>query len=171
MSSTLAYATFNLSGRPTGTYNLKLVKPGLDSVVAADVFTVVTGRGGTTAGGGNSGNGFYCTVKNTGVEDLLGFEVQHPASVPPQRIFPMTVIFGNSGDADIPVPTRMLISEDGYPVSFSTTKLSENKRELFLEFKETDGPPDLLRPGAVGYITVFTKSGGGGTVMNFSLIE
>jgi hypothetical protein len=36
--------------------------------------------------------------------------------------------------------------------------LTNNKQDLHLEFKESKGPPNVLRPGATGSITFYTKA-------------
>lgn len=168
VSSTSVFATFNLAGQPAGLYHVKLVKPGTDSVMALNSFTINQGTGGV-AGGGGSG-GFYCRVTNAGVSQLLGVDVQHPTSTVFNRTFPMTIIFGNSGNVDIPMPTRMLVSSSGHPVALSTAALSEQNADLYLEFREANAPPDVLRPGAVGYITIFTTSNINSN-LRFKLIE
>jgi hypothetical protein len=168
----LVYATFNLAGKQKGTYHVKLVKQGIDSISALNAFTIVAGSGGVAGGGAGSGSGsgFYCSVVNTGAENLLGIDVLHPSSTLVNRTFPMTIVFGNSGDVDIPVPTRRLVSTARYPVAFSSARLVDKKDELYMEFKEVNGPPNLLRPGATGYVTIFTTSNGW-AVMTFKLVE
>jgi hypothetical protein len=44
------------------------------------------------------------------------------------------------------------------PLSFTPEDFTANKKELFLEFEESGGPPGILRPGAQGIITVYTKA-------------
>jgi hypothetical protein len=95
---------------------------------------------------------------NTGVSELLEVDIQYPEATRTRRAFPMVINFGNSSNVDIPVPTRILISLGGDPISFTAEGLSEGKTELFIEFKEEGGPPDVLRPGATGTITIFTMS-------------
>ncbi|RYE04748.1 MAG: hypothetical protein EOP51_35040, partial [Sphingobacteriales bacterium] len=103
-NSTLVYATFNLSGAAAGQYDVKLVKADNSSASLADGFRITTGSGGQ-ATGGSSGNGFYCTIKNVGVEELLGISVDAPAQTRTRRVFPIVINYGNSGNVDIPVPT------------------------------------------------------------------
>ena len=74
------------------------------------------------------------------------------------RVIAITVFFGNGSNVDQPVPTRFVYSTGGAPLSFTVDGLSENHQELQLEFKENNGPPDILRPGATGSITFYTKA-------------
>ncbi|MET0465390.1 MAG: CARDB domain-containing protein [Chitinophagaceae bacterium] len=158
VNSTTAYATFNLSGQTTGLYDVKLVKQAGTEAMLDDGFKVVTGSGGSVLGGTSGGGGFYCNISNVGVESLLGLDVQHPGATRTRRAFPMTINFGNSGNVDIPVPSRILVSMNGDPVSLTPEGLEENKQEMFLEFAEKDGPLNVLRPGATGSIIIYTKS-------------
>lgn len=157
LNSTTVYATFNLAGRSTGLYGVRLVKPAFDSTSLAAAFTIQAGAGSVEGGNATAG-GFYCNITNTGVNELLGLEVLHPLSVRDNRVFPMTIIYGNSGNVDIPVPTRILITERGDPVALDPAAIIDDQRELLLEFSERNGPPGILRPGATGSIIIFTKS-------------
>ncbi len=167
--STTIFASFNLAGKATGTYDVVLTKSGGDTAVLGNGFTIVTGSAGSTTGGGTN-SGFYCNIVNTGVEQLLATNIQHPSNTRPNTIFAIRIEYGNGGNVDIPVPTRLLVNTSGEPISTTTSGLADKKGELFLEFRELNGPPDVLRPGAFGYITIFTKSGAAGT-MHFELIE
>lgn len=171
VNSTTVYASFNLAGRALGSYDVTLTKPG-DSATLANSFRIVAGSGGGTAGGGPSGGGFYCSVVNTGVGALLAEDVQHPATTRINRVFPMTILYGNSGNVDIPIPTRMLVCTNGDPIALTPSMLSGSNSvsELFFEFKEQNGPPQVLRPGATGFITIYTQALTPNT-MHFDLIE
>ncbi len=166
---TTVFASFNLAGKATGAYDVILTKPGGDTAVLSNGFTVVAGSGGGTTGSGTS-NGFYCNIVNTGVEQLLATNIQHPSNTRPNTTFPIRIEYGNGGNVDIPVPTRLLVNTSGEPISTTTAGLADKNGELFLEFRELGGPPDVLRPGAFGFIIIFTKSGAAGT-MHFELIE
>lgn len=172
VNSTTLFASFNLSGITTGIYDVKLKKINNDSTFLANAFTIVPGSGGSVNGGGGSpsGGGFFCNITNVGVGQLLDVNVQFPDATRTRRVFPMTINFGNSSNVDIPVPTRIMLSLGGDPISVSTEGIAENKNELYIEFKELNGPADVLRPGATGSITIFTISNTGSN-LRFKLIE
>lgn len=170
LNSTSLFATFNLQGARLGVYDVRISKPNGQNTSLADAFTVVAGSGGGLSGGA-SGGGFYCKVVNVGVEQLLGVDVQYPASTRTRRVFPMTINFGNSGNVDIPIPTRMLVSMAGTPVSFLAEGMLDNLQELLIEFKELGGPEGVLRPGATGSITIYTQALTVSAGLRFRLIE
>ncbi|MBO9562795.1 MAG: hypothetical protein J7621_08480 [Niastella sp.] len=170
INSTSLFATFNLQGARLGVYDVRISKPNGQNASLADGFTVVAGSGGGLSGG-SSGGGFYCNVVNVGVEQLLGVDVQYPASTRTRRVFPMTINFGNSGNVDIPIPTRMLVSMAGTPVSFLSETIIDNLQELLIEFKEQGGPDNVLRPGATGSITIYTQALTVSAGLRFRLIE
>lgn len=170
INSTSLFATFNLQGAKLGVYDVRISKPNGQEASLADGFTVVAGSGGGLSGG-NSGSGFYCKIVNIGVEQLLGVDVQYPSSTRTRRVFPMTINFGNSGNVDIPIPSRMLVSMAGTPISFMAEGIIDNLQELFIEFKEQGGPDNVLRPGATGSITVYTQALSVSIGLRFRLIE
>ncbi|WP_315823255.1 PPC domain-containing protein [Paraflavitalea speifideaquila] len=175
VNSTTLFASFNLAGMPVGTYDVKMKKANKDSTSLADGFSIVNGPGGGLAGGGGgAGGGFYCSIKNVGVNQLMDVDVQYPEATRTRRVFPMVINFGNSSNVDIPVPTRILISVGGDPISFVTdgmvADMINSKTELYIEFKELNAPLDVLRPGATGSITIFTLSQTGSN-LRFRLIR
>jgi subtilase family serine protease len=174
VNSTTLFASFNLAGMPVGLYDVKMKKANKDSTSLPDGFSIVNGPGGGLAGGGGTGGGFYCTIKNVGVNQLMDVDVQYPEATRTRRVFPMVINFGNSANVDIPVPTRILISVGGDPISFVTdgmvADMINGKTELYIEFKELNAPVDVLRPGATGSITIFTLSQTGSN-LRFRLIR
>jgi len=171
VNSTTIFATFNLSGKSIGSYNLIATKINNDTTSLPNGFRILAGLGGGFQGGGATTGGFYCSVKNIGVDQLLGFDLQYPASVRGGRQFTMEINFGNSGNVDIPVPSRILISVLGYPVSLTPGGLSNNKSDLYLEFSEVNGPQGILRPGATGSITIYTSVPNVSVFSAYRLIE
>lgn len=159
-NSTVVYATFNLIGAELGQYDVVAEKSGGELAVLDDGFEVVTGSvtsNGSTLGG-DPGSGFSCSLENIGTEELLVENIYHPPNTRLNRIVAIQIQFQNNGNIDVPTPTRFLISLEGAPLAFDVNDLPELKQELFLEFQETDGPKDVLRPGAKGSIKVFTKA-------------
>ena len=93
-----------------------------------------------------------------------------PARVGIGNIFPITIVFGNGGNVDIPVPTRFIVSEDSVPVALSIPDLANNSQQIYLEFREQNGPANVLRAGATGTITIYSKGiGAAHAIKNFSL--
>ncbi|MBO9563924.1 MAG: hypothetical protein J7621_14170 [Niastella sp.] len=155
VNSTTAFATFNLAGKATGQYNVVARKAGNDTTSLPGGFRIIAGIGGGFQGGGVTPGGFYCSIRNIGVDELLGSDVVSPAQVRVGQLFVMELNFGNSGNVDIPVPSRLLVA--GVPIARTPEGLKEGKKELFLEFKELGGPAGILRPGATGSITIYTQ--------------
>lgn len=158
ISSTRIYATFNLSDANLGIYDVTAERDG-ETASLADGFEVVAGGAGTTTGTGGAGvTGFFCSITNIGTDQELAQNISHPSAVRVNRVVPITIEFGNAGNVDIPCPSRFLMSLRGAPLTFDADDFSENKQELFLEFNEPGGPPGILRPGAIGSITVYAFS-------------
>ncbi|MEO1803569.1 MAG: CARDB domain-containing protein [Bacteroidota bacterium] len=160
-STTIAsYATFPLAGAPVGTYDVVGVNLAGDTTRLVDGFTVVTGTIGSVPGGGAGAGtgGFSCSIQNIGFDGSLATDVNYPFNTRLNRVIPLTILFQNNGNVDIPAPTKILISLEGAPLSFDVAGLEDGKEEVFLEFAETNGPPGILRPGANGSITVYTKA-------------
>jgi hypothetical protein len=70
----------------------------------------------------------------------------------------MSIQFVNTGNVNIPVPKRTLLSKQGAPIGFSTEELVFNYHDLYLEFSEPGGSLKFLRPGAVSEIKIHCKS-------------
>ena len=130
-----AYATFDLNGASLGLYDMALVKPGIDSVGLADAFTVEPGTG-----------------------PVLITDIEHAPGVIAGQLVPVTFTFANQGNVDVPVPTRSVSSQFPAPIARSVEELRFGDRLLLLELAEDGGPPDILRPGATGSVTFYTKA-------------
>ncbi len=157
VNSTTVFATFNLGGRTIGLYNVVAKKMNDNMASLPDGFRILQGSGGGFQGGGTTTGGFYCTIRNIGVDELVDFDIQNPAQVRLGQYFSMNINFGNSGNVDVPLPGRLMISMSGAPISLTQEGLAEGKTELYLEFKELNGPEGILRPGATGSITIYTR--------------
>ena len=90
----------------------------------------------------------------------IGLEtnIQHPSFTRPNRTISITILFANAGNVDIPIPVRFLVSLEGAPIGLSVADLDLGIEELKLEFKEINGPEHVLRPGANGSVTIYTKA-------------
>jgi parallel beta-helix repeat protein len=171
-NSTKVYATFNLKGAPLGTYDVVLQK-GTEKAVYPQGFTVVQGSyGNSTSSGTGSNQDFTCSISyNKGVGNLLDQELDYPSAVRRNRTVEINIYFRNNGNVDMEIPSRFLLSVSGHPVSLTVEGLEDMKQDLFLEFKEKDGPPGILRPGAQGVIRAYTRSFTSGTVIELLLEE
>jgi subtilase family serine protease len=148
------YATFNLNNAPIGIYTLSLQKSNISIAQLVDGFEVISGSSGGVDGGSNL---FSCSIQNIGFDDNIQLDIVHPESVRRNQLVKITVAYANNGNVDIPVQTRMILSLEKAPINFSPD-FTKDLRELILEFKESDGPPDILRAGAFGYINIYSKA-------------
>ncbi len=163
-SSTYIWATFNLNQKQLGIYDVSLQK--IDSAMAIldSGFTIEAGNSGTfnVSGIGNTGmTGSPGTPgcspgASGGINEGLQVTVNHPFQERTGRNVPVTILFSNEGNVDIPIPTRLLTSET-FPVSWVPDFPTYGNKELFIEFSEPGGPPGILRAGASGGITFFTR--------------
>ena len=110
--------------------------------------------------GGTSG--FYCSIEPIDLNDAATLNVLHPANTRLNRIVPITIQYGNAGNVDIPIPLRFINSLANAPLADNPAVLGgilgQFATSLFLEFLESGGPPGILRPGATGSMTVYTKA-------------
>jgi CARDB len=153
VNSTELYASFNLQGAALGLYDVNIKKQNGDSASLANGFEIIPGSGGGIAGSGSAN--FTCNIQNIGFENNLDTDVLHPESTRPNRVVLMTIAYANTGNVDIQLPRRFIISLGGAPLSFSTS-FDDNLQNLPLEFAEAGGPPDVLRAGGSGTIRVYS---------------
>ena len=158
LNSTEVFASFNLGGASLGQYDVILENPGGAMVSLTDGFEIVEGPAVSSDVFGSDGNGFVCSIKNLGTENLLSSNIIAPSAVRVGRVVPITIQFGNNGAMDIPCPQRFILSVRGAPLGMTPDELPEMKQELLLLFEEPGGPPGILRPGATGSITIYTFS-------------
>ncbi|MDH4460968.1 MAG: CARDB domain-containing protein [Flectobacillus sp.] len=148
------YATFNLNNAPVGLYTVSLQKSNNSTTQLVDGFEVISGSPGGVDGGSNL---FSCSIQNIGFDDNIQLDVVHPESVRRNQLVKITVAYANNGNVDIPVQTRMILSLEKAPINF-LPDFAKDLQELILEFKESDGPPDILRAGASGFINIYSKA-------------
>jgi hypothetical protein len=141
-------------------------------MVSFNLYTIGTGLDDYALKGIPAGYYDVAGRKDDGTVAMLpgGFEVtteqppvlltnlEYPASVRPDRFFTMSIQFVNTGNVNIPVPKRTLLSKQGAPIGFSTEELVFNYHDLYLEFSEPGGSLKFLRPGAVSEIKIHCKS-------------
>jgi hypothetical protein len=166
VNSIKLFASFNLNQQPLGKYDVVMRKANLDSTKLVRGFTIEPGNNGGFYIGGISSNGQNGSSTTPGCDPGAeeGFEgglqlgFNSPGSVIFGNSFSMTLLFGNSGNTDIPVPSKILISEGGLPISLTASGVQDNTTDLMVEFNELNGPPGVLRPGATGGILIYTKA-------------
>jgi hypothetical protein len=151
---TKLFATFNLSGASLGKYTVKLQKSGGAIAQLTNGFTVISGTAGGASGAQQL---FTCSIQNIGYDENIAVDMLAPPSLRPNQKAKITVAYHNPGNVDIPAQTRILLSLEGAPLDFST-EFKEQRKELFLEFVEIDGPPGILRAGSSGFINVYTHA-------------
>jgi len=135
VNSLRVYATFDLKGAVLGQYDVVAEKDGGGSAILPDGFTVVAG-----------------TAPN------LATNIIQSPSARPGQLATITVEYANTGNTDIVHPVVQLTSIAGAPVSLDIATVDMGGAELELTLTELGGPPDVLRPGATGSITVYTKA-------------
>ncbi len=166
VNSNRIFATFALNQQPLGIYNVKLQKSNGDTALLSNGFEIEPGNSGGFYVGGvsNSGqtgspNAPGCSPgAEAGINNMLQFTVNAPATARVWDIVPMGILYGNTGNVDIPIPTRILVSTGDLPIGLTVPELSQNKLEIFLEFKEQGGPPGILRAGSTGTINFYTRA-------------
>ncbi|WP_165358961.1 CARDB domain-containing protein [Spirosoma sordidisoli] len=177
INQTLAYVTFDLQNQPLGLYDVLVERPGSQTVVLPNGFTVKQGPTNTQAANGNGGpaygTGFVCSITNDGLDQQLAADFVTPAGIRFNTIGSFTIQYKNEGSVDIPAPTRFLISlNEGVSVTLAADKLDENKTDLILLCEEENGPRGILRPGASGFFKIYTISKNRGvTSIDLLLIE
>jgi len=146
----VVFVTFPLNGADLGMYNVVGEKPEGQTASLVNGFEVVEGT-----------------------EPTLAKIIQHPPNARVNRVVTITIEFANGGNIDLELPSRFLVSLYGSAIGFSVQDLQYGFRDLFLEFREPNGPPDVLRPGASSSYTVYTISVSRGPEgrLRFKLIE
>lgn len=126
-NSTDAYATFDLTYTNPGEYD-----------VVAEL------RGGVIV----SKNRAF-TIEE-GLPANLQARIEGPSTVRVGVVFQASVEYRNDGLTDVPIAGLMVISRNGHPIAFSPEGLQEGATQLFVPIVETNGNPDVIRPGHSG---------------------
>ena len=154
---TAVFASFDLAGKALGLYDVVALNDESETATLTEGFEVVAGQGGSSGTNGSPG-GLTCSIMPIASGDGLVVDTDAPDAVRNRRFFSVAIRFENQGNIDVPVQTRLLVSTTLAPVGFSVDELTENKKELILELKEKDGPPNVLRPGAKGEIRFYSQA-------------
>ena len=132
-----AYATFDLNGVATGSYDVSVTHPTEGVSTLAGSFTVVGG-----------------TPEN------LYTNLVFPQSPRPNRTIVAMLEYVNNGNTDIVNPTVTLNSIGGIPMSLTPAGLNSNTTTLTIPLQPEGEPEGVLRPGVSGYVNVYIYSGG-----------
>ncbi len=128
-----AFATFDLKGAPTGTYDVVILQDGMERVLSA-AFTVVQGGGG-----------------------ILETRLFIPENVRIGRPFQGVVEYTNAGNADMPVPLIILRGSADNPVWLDGGCDSCGWDEVHFLAIPTDRPNNgVLPPGATYSIIIYS---------------
>ncbi len=140
------FATFDLANAELGLYSMGLRKPSGEVAILEDSFEVVPGH-----------------------DPLLLVNFIYPQEVRINRIVPISVQMINNGNTNIATPMRAVQSLGGAPLAYdSESALTSTQSTLTLSFAEADGPPEVLRPGAVATVTFYAFSSDG---LNFKVLK
>jgi len=123
-NSTETFTTFDLVDMPAGTYDMIAELPGGIITIKGDAFTI-----------------------EEGMPAELAVNIVAPASVRNGTIFSVNIEYGNIGTTDLNVSGFMMVSRNGHPIGFTTEALEEGLTELAFDTGETNGNPDVMRPG------------------------
>ncbi|MEM7368691.1 MAG: hypothetical protein AAF587_08795, partial [Bacteroidota bacterium] len=152
------FVTFDLAGADTGFYDMDFIWEDGGSVLKENFFEVL--EGSLLVGVGNPGGtiGINCQVPSLNSDHFLEWTLLAQPWTRPNWIVTVQINYQNTANIDIPIPRRIFLSEGGAPIGFTQAELSEGKTELLLEFRELNGPTDILRAGASGSIILYAKA-------------
>ena len=133
---TKLFATFNLLNSDLGVYDVLAENEKLETATLVNGFEILP----ASAAG-------------------LQTSLITPPSTRPSNIVGLVVQFTNAGNTDIINPQIILTSLGGSPLAKNVSELNNSMvTELILTLHEVNGPVGILRPGASGSITVYTKA-------------
>lgn len=132
---TVVFATFDLRGMPIGLYDVIAEKQGGETAVKPESFTIIQGN-----------------------PPSLSTNIIHPSATRPNRTESIRLEYTNNGNVDIRNPVVVLKSLAEAHTSLTVEGLNDELVQLDLELTEANGPPDILRPGASGSITIYVKA-------------
>ena len=164
-NSTIAYATFNLQGKPLGVYDVSLSKGDTAHAILTSAFSVVpTNNGGLITGSGpntGAGNGNEPGC-DPGAPSGLNAQLVAELVVPPKALIGRTILiqihFSNPTNVDIPAQSRVLYAEEGMKLAFTREGVHDGPTALYIEITEAGGPPGIIRAGGSGTINVYTTA-------------
>ena len=156
-NSTSLFASFDLSGAELGVYDLVGVNAENDTSKLANGFEIVKGSFGASLT--DSENLILsCEGINLGFSQELTINLDYPSSARLQQVFPIVIDFINTGNVDLPIPRFIFVSLDGAPIGLDPQKIDPNNFDLVVELSEKGNSLSVLRPGAIGTLTVYMKA-------------
>ncbi len=132
--STAAYVTFNLDGRPGGSWSLRGRLGDGATAELGDAIDVTTGHG----------------------SDLRS-RITGPGVVRPNRLNAFTLHYENAGDVDAAPPLLVLVSNTGTPFGLTQDGMTAGA-PIFVLGTPGDGPLDRFRPGSSYRLSGFFQS-------------
>ncbi len=141
--ATQLYATFDLTGKATGSYGVKLTQ-GTQSVLAPGALAVTAGTPGH-----------------------LSIDFVVPGGIRAGRLGTVTVNYTNDGGADLPAPILDIVS-DNPSLRFTTDTSGRGGTVEFLAINSS-GPAGVLPPGAHGSMSFYFIAGTNVTSSDFTL--
>ncbi|MEZ4961979.1 MAG: CARDB domain-containing protein [Saprospiraceae bacterium] len=134
ISPTHAFARFDLNGATPGLMDFWMKNQSGDTFTLPHAFEVVTGASGQ-----------------------LVYHAVYPEATRVNQITPITIEYANGGLTDLIDPKAEIKALLGAPLALSPDQLGQEKTILILPLQEFNGPTDILRPGAIGSVTVYTR--------------
>ena len=123
-NSTETFTTFDLVDMPAGTYDMEAELPGGIITIKGEAFTI-----------------------EEGLPAELAVNIVAPSSVRRGNTFAVNIEYGNIGTTDLNVSGFVVVSRNGHPIGFTTDDLEEELNELTFSTGESNGNPDVMRPG------------------------
>lgn len=144
VSPTLAYATFDLTGKATGFYLLRMTGTSVNTTLS-DAVEVKPGVGAIL------------------VTSLVG-----PSAVRADREYQFYVEYSNDGDADAVAPLLAVVSPTNTWMGLTREDILSGRNLQFLGASQ-DGPAGVLRPGSRYRVPVYFHTPGGFEEYKFEL--
>jgi subtilase family serine protease len=144
-NQTKVFATFDLTGMPLGYYDVVAFKQNGDTTILNNGFEIIAG-----------------------VASDLSVYILSPPNSRPNVITSFTIEYTNLGNIDIENPEVNIQSGGGAPIALTVAELDNFMTDLLIPVSEANGPPNILRPGVTGVLTIYAKATSGlGFIINF----
>jgi len=131
------FATFDLTGRTPGVYDVTALNNCEGEAVLTDGFTI---EDGTPSG--------------------LSYNLVFPSSPRPNRNIVMMLEFGNTGNIDLHDQMLEITSMGGCPIALTPEGTTEGQTVLQVPLSIDGEPEGLLRPGSYGTINIYGFTSG-----------
>jgi hypothetical protein len=131
------FATFDLTGRTPGVYDVSALNNCEGEAVLTDGFTI---EDGTPSG--------------------LSYNLVFPSSPRPNRNIVMMLEFGNTGNVDLHNQVLEITSIGGCPIALTPEGTTQGQTVLQVPLSIDGEPEGLLRPGSYGNINIYGFTSG-----------